>query len=165
MKHVLPYYFTTTIPTTTGDYPITAGMIGIMNSRPCRILSLTFTYNSPINNGGVISYTIENLAAPNDATVRSPPLLVSSYPRRYTLRNPRSTDFSYIGGSDQVTIISAYESNKASKADVKTFLVGTVVLEFSPSQPANIVAFEVTKGEDPSSRGSPASMISIQDVM
>lgn len=156
--HILPYYFSTTIPNTTGDYSIKASDIGIMNSRPCRIVSLTLMYNMLINNGGVMSFTIENLVEQNDATTRSPPLLVSTFPRKYTLRNPRSTDFSYIGGDDVVSKITLSCSNKKSASNIQTFLCGTIVLQFSPSQPSTIVEFELN--QDNSEPCSNASMLS-----
>lgn len=131
----MEFYSCFDLTNTVGDYKITSKFFSPVLTRPCKILTLSLRYNSDLNNGNVFSFTIQSLSNPADATARSPPLLVSTFPRSYTLRNPQSTDFTYMNGDDTVSIITTNTSNESAKDDVHTWLLGKLVLVFDRPQP------------------------------
>lgn len=107
----------------------------IPDTRPCRVRSITIRYASAHSTGTTFSFTIESSVSKDDATCRSPPLMLTPYPQRFTLRNPRSTDFAYINETSPISDITVYNSNTATTENVYSFFLATVTMEFMPMQP------------------------------
>lgn len=118
-----------------GTRQLTAEQFEIPVDRICKVKSIILNYYSSKNAGLVMSYTIESQTSNADAVVRSPPLLISQFPRRYTLRNPASTDYAYIVKSDSLCDITIYNSD-SSVTGVHTYLLATIVMQFNPKQPS-----------------------------
>lgn len=136
MVHTLSYTCSFSIDVKEGTRQLLVSHFNIPTDRICRVRSITLVYSCINNSGTVFSYTVESHTSKDDATVRSPPLMVTTYPRRYVLRNPKSTDFAYLGTTSEVlSDITVYTAESAIPSSVSTFFLATVVMEFLPAQP------------------------------
>lgn len=133
--HTLSYSGSFAIDKREGTRNLLVSHFDIPTSRCCRVRSITMRYSSAKPAGTCFSYTIESQVSADDATCRSPPLLITPFPSRYTLRNPRSSDFAYLNNTAPLCDITLYNSLSANPEDLNNFFLATIVIEFMPMQP------------------------------
>lgn len=133
--HTLSYTCSFSVDKREGTRNLLHEAFSIDTSRCCRVKLISMRYNSAHNMGTTFSFTIESSTSTDDAVTRSPPLLLSTFPQRYTLRCPRSTDFAYITNKSSVSDLTLYNSAGATSENVYSFFLVTVVMEFKPMQP------------------------------
>lgn len=136
LVHTLTYTCSFSMDKKSGDRTLDIKDFNIPTDRICRVRTISVQYQSQGNYGQVLSFTIlSHSASADDATARSPALLLSQFPRRYTLRNPPSTDFAYLNSTSKLSVFTLSAAEATLPDNTFSYFLVTVVMQFQPMQP------------------------------
>lgn len=157
--HTLTYSCSFAVDKREGTRNLLHSHFGTDLTRPCRVKSLSLTYSSARSIGTTFSFTIESATSTDDATCRSPPLMLTPFSRRYVLRNPSSTDFAYINATQPVSDLTLYNSSTSTPTDVGSYFLAVLTMEFMPMQPHYKDLGVLPPGDDFGSTSSQFSIV------